>query len=166
MSNKNYILLFMLSLYILLVCYIYYNYNCNSCVSNIICNDNCKYIILTFIILIGIGSICYEIERKDTISLCLIILLVLSIIGLIVINEENMVHYVFASIVFIIILLFMLRHILLQKYNKILLLSFITNIIIFVYLLINIYNNIFCAEVFYILNFALFYLYLHLQGNF
>ena len=52
--DKNALLLFMIICYLLPIYYVYDNYNLNTSVSNIICDDNCKYYILCCMFLMGI----------------------------------------------------------------------------------------------------------------
>lgn len=156
--NINNLLLFILLCYSIPICIVYYDYNGNSSVSNIISNQH-KYEILFFMILMGIGSILYEIQRGDKKSCFLITLLLVSIYGLISINEESIIHYCFAFLAFISILFFMMRHALMHN-NNILICSFVIELLLFLYLLIK-NDDIFLLEVLYIVNFCLFYLYLH-----
>ena len=159
--NKNYLLIFMIFCYSIPIFLVCSNYKCNNSVSNIICDKNCKYIILFSMILMGIGTIYYEIVRADIYSIILISFILVGIYGLIIINEYNKIHYIFATIVFICIFLFMMRHCMLLKCNKILFGSLILQLLLILLIVKNIDKNIFYSEVFYILNFAFFYLYLH-----
>jgi hypothetical protein len=151
----------------MLLCYlspiliVYYNYTSNNSVSNIICNDNCKHYILFFMVLMGIGTILYELERNDIYSQILMYLLVIGICGLIYVNETDIIHYYFAFVVFITILLFMIRHCYLTKCNIILISSLCLEILTLFFIIINMNENIFYGEIIYILNFAFYYLYLH-----
>lgn len=160
MIDKDYLLFVMIVCYIIPIYYVYY-YNCNNSISSIICDDECKYIILYFMIFMGIFTFLYELERNDTVSIVFITLLLICIFGLIMINEENYIHYVFAYLVFIIILFFMCRHYYLTHCNIVLFVSLLVACILLVILIMNIDDNIFYSEVMYILNFAFFYLYLH-----
>jgi len=159
--NKHVLLLFILVCYSLPIYYVYYHYNSNPSVSNIICNENCKYIILFFMALMGLGTILYEIERNDIYSIIFICALLTGIYGLIYINETHQVHYVFASLVFLSILCFMIRHCYLTNHAMILLVSFVLEVVMLFYMIVNINTNIFYGEIIYILNFAFFYIYLH-----
>lgn len=161
--NLNFLLGFMLFSYLLPILYVYYNYNSNNSVSNIICNNNCKNYILFFMVLMGIGTLLYEYERNDFCSQIIICILLSGLYGLIYINESHKIHYFFAFLVFIAILFFMIRHCYLKKCNSILLLSLYFEIVALLVIMIDINknNNIFYSEIFYILNFAFFYLYLH-----
>jgi hypothetical protein len=159
--NKNVLLMFMILCYLLPIYYVYYNYNSNNSVSNIICNTNCKYFILFFMFLMGIGTLLYELERNDRYSIVLICLLLIGIYGLICVDETHIIHYIFAFIVFTAILFFMIRHCFLVKCNTILLSSLFLEIVMLLFIIANINENIFYSEVIYILNFAFYYLYLH-----
>jgi len=55
----------------------------------------------------------------------------------------------------------MFRNLFLTKCNIILLISLLLEIILLLFLIIDFYQNIFYFECLYILNFALYYLYLH-----
>jgi hypothetical protein len=159
--NKNTLLSFMILCYLLPIMFVYCNYTSNNSVSNIICDNNCKYYILFFMFLMGIGTLLYELERNDKYSQIIICVLLIGIYGLIYVNEMHIIHYYFASLVFIAILLFMIRHCYLTNCNVVLMTSLFLEIISLFYILFNINNNIFYSEIIYILNFAFYYLYLH-----
>jgi hypothetical protein len=99
------------------ITYIYINYSKNNSVSNIICNKNCKNIILISMIIMGFFTILYEINRNDNLSLVLMLLLLLGIYGVILFNEDDPDHYVFACIVFFAIMGFMINQ-LINKYTS------------------------------------------------
>jgi uncharacterized membrane protein YozB (DUF420 family) len=108
----------------------------------------------------GVGTVLYELDRNDVVSLVLILLLLFGIYGVICIHEENSMHYLFASIVFISILSFMFRNC--QKDKRFILSAqTVAQFFLLVYLVANIRGNIFYGEVVYIMNFAVYYLYLH-----
>ena len=161
--NKNFLLSFMLFSYLLPILFVYYNYNSNNSLSNIICNNNCKNYILFFMFLMGSATLLYEYERNDLVSQIIICILLIGLYGLIYINETHKIHYFFAFLVFIAILVFMIRHCYLTNCQSILILSLYFEIVALLIIVIDINknNNIFYSEIFYILNFAFFYLYLH-----
>ena len=161
MMNKNTLLAFMITCYLVPICYVYFTYNSNTSVSNIICNDDCKHYILFFMLLMGIGTLLYEFERNDTYSQIAISILLIGIYGLIYVNEKNKIHYIFAGLAFMAILFFMIRHCYVIGCNSILLSSLILEILVLFIILSNINENIFYGEIVYILNFAFYYLYLH-----
>ena len=160
--NKNVLLSFMLFSYMLPILFVFYGRSSHS-VSNIICNNNCRNYILFFMFLMGIGTLLYEYERNDWVSQIIICILLIALYGLIYINETRKIHYFFAFLVFTAILGFMIRHCYLMNCNSILILSLYLEIVTLLIIGIDINgnNNIFYSEIFYILNFAFFYLYLH-----
>ena len=159
--DKNILLFIMIFFYLLPIYYVYLNYNSNKSVSNIICDDNCKNYILFFMVFMGIFTLLYELERNDNYSILLVGILLIGIYGLICVNETNTIHYVFAILVFIVILLFMFWHCYLTDCNIILLFSLFLEIFILLIIIMNIFGDIFYAEIIYILNFAFYYLSLH-----
>jgi len=116
-NYSNILLLLMVLSYSIPITYIYINYSKNNSVSNIICNKNCKNIILISMIIMGFFTILYEINRNDNLSLVLMLLLLLGIYGVILFNEDDPDHYVFACIVFFAIMGFMINQ-LINKYTS------------------------------------------------
>ena len=165
-KNKNYLLFFMIICYTIPIYYVHNCYNDNNSVSNIICNEESKNTILFFMVLMGIVTLLYEIERNDVLSIILVTLLLLCIYGLLIYNETTMIHYIFAGCVVITILSFMIRHVYLTNYNKTLFFSLLLCFTLLLSIIININGNIFYSEVLYILNFAFYYLYLHIIYTF
>ena len=158
MLNK--LLFLMLISYSIPIIYVYLNYKKNNSISNILSNKNINHKIFFFMILMGFFSILYEIERKDKISLLMISILLIGIYGILKINENNKIHYIYAILIFISILGFMINHCKKQKSN---ILNFLLFLQIFILetTIIDFRYNIFYNEVFYVLNFAIYYLYLH-----
>jgi len=163
MKMHNILLLCMIVTFLFMVIYIYCNYCKNPSISNIITSDDCKYIILVGMIIMNIFTILYELERKDDISLIIIIFLLIGIYGVIFIKEENNIHFVFAAIVFLAIISFMVKHFICskKKENDILFILLFLQSLLFIITLSNLDNNIFFLEVFYIITFAVFYIVLH-----
>ena len=158
------LLLFLMSIfYIIPVVYVYIYYDNNVSISSIISEDNSKYIILFFMILMGIATIIYEYKRDDTYSLVIISILLVSIYILLYFPEGHILHYIFASIAFISILLFMIRHSKKECYQEcyVLHILLLIQIILLILLMINKDDNIFLYEAIYLLNFAIFYFYIH-----
>ena len=167
-KNKDILLLCMLISYMIPILFIFLNYSCNNSVSNIICKQEFKNIILTSMIIMGFFTILYELRRKDKLSLVLVSLILFGIFGVICTNESINIHYLFASIVFLSIVGFMINQCYKNnKNNKNKVLNFLLFIqcILLIATIINIQTNIFFLEVFFILNFAIFYLYLHFNSS-
>lgn len=159
--DKNGLLLFMIICYAIPIYYVYSNYRSNHSVSNIICGDECKYHILFFMFLMGIGTLLYEIERNDTYSTLLIGILLIGIYGLLFMNESHTIHYFFAFLVFLSILVFMIRHCYVTECDVILSSSLFVAIVVLLCIVAQMNKNIFYGEIIYLFNFAFFYLYLH-----
>jgi hypothetical protein len=161
--TNDFLLFLMLSFYLFPIIYVYIYYDNNPSVSNIISNDDSKYIILFFMILMGITTILYEYKRNDIYSLIIISILLVSIYILIYFTEDHILHYIFASIAFISILLFMIRHCY-RECNQncyILFVLLYTQALLLLLLIVNKDDAIFLYEILYILNFAIFYFYIH-----
>jgi hypothetical membrane protein len=160
MASKNTLLLIALIIYLIPIIYISVYYDNNNSISSIIANEKTKYIILFFMLLMGIAIILYERKRDNIYSLITISILLLSIYGLIYFSEGHLFHYIFSYIAFVSILIFMgiISH---NKNRHILVLLLFIQIILFVLLLREYNNSIFVYETFYLLNFAIFYLYVH-----
>ena len=167
--NKHILLLFMIFCYLIPIYFVYYHYKSNNSLSNILCYNKNKYLILFFMVLMGLGSILYEFNRNDKLSIIIISLLLIGIYGAICVNTKHIFHYIFTFIVFIAILFFMIRHCFLRNCNTILILSLFLAIFLLIYILMNllidIKGKILISEIIYILNFAFFYLYLHFMKN-
>ena len=161
--SKNTLLLSMLLCYLFPITLVCRNYKCNNSVSNILCDNNCRNFILFFMGLMGIATMLYEFERNDIYSQILVFMILIGIYFLLLYDETYKIHIFFAGLIFACILLFMIRHISLKKYNKILLVSLIFAIMSTMFIIINMNNPIyfFYGEIAYILNFAFYYLYLH-----
>jgi len=146
------------------IIYIYLYYNNNSSISSIISDKKLKYIILFFMLLMGIIIILYEYKRNNIYSLISISILLISIYGLIYFNEGHLYHYIFSCIAFASIIFFMFQMCVLH-YNKkpcyILIIFLLIQIILFILIIKEFNNSIFFYEVFYLVIFAIFYLYIH-----
>ena len=162
--NKHYLLLFMMKCYIIPYYYIYSHFKNNFTISNVLNNHLNKNILFFDLFLLSISTILYEIiYRKDFYSLIFIFLLLLSIFPVIIINENNIFHYIFAFQVFISILCFMTRNCFLSKNYTLLFISLFSEYWLFFSIALNINKNknIFYSEFYFIINFAFYYLYLH-----
>ena len=159
MINKNDILLLLILItYIIPIFYVFNEYKNNPSISNIICDDKNKYIIFFSMVIMGFFTILYELNRSSTSLIC-IILLLFGICGVIFIYESLIVHYFFALIVFSSIMYFMYYYC--KCINDFMLhFTFMLQINFIMLIVSNLGNNFF-GEVFFILNFAAFYLLLH-----
>lgn len=163
--NRDELLLFMIFCYIAPILYVYYNNTDHNSISTIICDENCKHMILFFMVLMGVGTVLYELERDDPISTILISLLLISIYGLICINEKNIIHYIFAFVAFITILCFMFRHA-----EDVLFILLLIEVALALYIVFHMKSNgtkhdkyFLWSEIAYVVNFAIYYIYLHFR---
>ena len=161
MMNRNILLFFVLFFYTFPIFLVYKNYKCNNSVSNIICDKQCKFYILFFMFFMAISTVLYELNRNDVYSQLFIFTILISIGFLIVFDESYPIHYFFAGAVFLSVMFFMIYHTIVTK-NIILFLSLILAIILLLFIIFNLRLNFFYTEVIYILNFAFYYVYLHL----
>ena len=153
----------------MLVCYynpiriVYNNYNNNYSISEIITNENIKYNIFFWSILMGIFTLLYEFNR-NYISLLIIIFLLFGIIGVIFTEEKRYLlcsyHYFFGTITFLSINSFMLYHSYIKS-NNILFILFLFQMLLILFTLKNIDLKIFYYECMLLFNFFIFYMYLH-----
>ena len=167
MDISNFLLLMMLVSYSLPIAYICFYYSCqkNNSVSSVICSEQCQSHILLGMILMGIFTVLYELNRGCNLSVCFIVIILIGIYGVILIKENNNMHYVFASLVFIGIICFMGRHSCYIQDNF-LRLSLYFQFVLCIFLLICFKRNIdiFLFEILLIVNFAVFYVFLHIIG--
>jgi hypothetical protein len=149
----------------LVPCYqIYLNYKNNSSISNLLNKIENKNILVFYSFLLGSTTICYEIVyRKDLYSSICIFFVLPGIIPVIIINENEIIHSIFAFQVFISILCFMTRNCVLYKKYIFLIISLFAEYWLFFNIALNISKNknIFYNELFFISNFAFYYIYLH-----
>lgn len=160
--TKHALLFLMLLSYSMPILYVYHNYSNNKSVSNIICSDKCQKVILLGMIIMGYFTILYEMNRGNTISLLLITLILVGIYGVIMIKEDEKIHYIYASLVFLSIIGFMINHCLITNCNFLYLLLYI-QVILLLITLVKIKTDIFYTEAFLIVNFAIYYIYLHIH---
>ena len=164
--RKDYCLAFMIVCYLVPISLVIYNYQSNPSVSNLICDDTCKNTITCMMVLMGGGALFYERERGDPVSMVIIGVLLVGLVGLIRITESDPTHFIFAYLAFAAIMGFMVRHSYLHRNNWVLWSSLGIEILALLVIAAHMNtNNIFLGEIVYILNFALFYLYLHFYEN-
>lgn len=155
---KNTLLSLMLISYLVPILYVYFHCKESPSVSHVISKNECQQAIMLGMISMGIFTILYEINRKDIYSLLWIMCVLVGIYGVIFINENNQLHYLFASLVFFGILGFMRHHYRRKKCN------ILYTLLIIELLLLPVLMNcqyFFVAEILLILNFAVFYLCIH-----
>jgi hypothetical protein len=162
------ILACMLLSYSLPITLVYYKYSQHNSISSIVCDNDNKYYIFGCMFCMGLLSIMYEVHRGDLVSLCLILGLLIGIYGVICVKDGHVIHNIFAAVAFSSILGFMIYHSLFVcdiGLNCILLVQMVLALWMF-YILYNDgdghESSFFFVEVAIVLNFALFFIYLHL----
>jgi hypothetical protein len=157
---KHILLIAMFISYSIPIIYVYHQFEIDTTLSDIICDDSCKYNILFYMMIMGIFTILYEIQRNDIESIFYISIILITIYGLLQNGVETIMHFVFAIFCLLCIFCFMVHHS--YKTNSIFLI-FLTIISywIILYMTIFIQTDIIISECLYILCFGLFYIYLH-----
>ncbi len=164
-SVSNFLLIMMLLSYSIPIIYVYSNYSCdeNTSVSSVIGSEKCQISIFYGMIVMGMFTVLYELNRGCKLSLCFICMILLGIYGVILVKENQKVHYAYAFLVFVGILCFMGVQ---CKYKNcdFLKMSMYLQICLLVVLVESLRKNmdIFLCEVFLIVNFAVFYVYIHI----
>ena len=157
--NKNEMLVCMLLCYTFPIIIVAYFYENNGSISQIICDDNLKIIILFFMIAMGIFTILYEKQRNQPFSLYIIVILLFSIYGVLFSYETDDNHVWFAYLCFLSIFAFMTYHSCINT-SHVLYFLLMLQIFIGIYL----YKGtvrFFQLECGMLFVFAVFYLYLH-----
>lgn len=153
------------------ICYIYSNYTYkNQSISSIIGSYECQRIILVGMIIMGTFTVLYELNRCYNTSSYYItpmICILIGIYGVILVTEDRKIHYAFAGLVFISIIAFMSVHCWCNFCDNFLNLCLYVQILFLGVLVCSILKdiNIFFCESFLIINFAIYYLYLHIIYN-
>ena len=113
-------------------------------------------------IIMGVFTILYELNREKNVIYVIIILLI-GIYGVILVKENKKIHYFFASLVFLSINGFMIFHCYHHYCNDFLNFLLYVQVIFSLLLLFFLikYNDILFCEAVLIINFAIYYLFLH-----
>lgn len=130
-------------------------------ISNIICSDSTRPIILGSMLAMAICTLLYESNRKDPISFATILCLLLALTGVILTDESNvLLHYSLAGLVFLSMVLFLYHHS--RRLNNAVLYGMVLAELAFiVHTLYCIQGSIFLSEALLLGGFALGYLYVH-----
>jgi|LauGreSBDMM110SN_4_FD.fasta_scaffold61723_2 hypothetical protein len=137
------------------IAYVIYHYSDHTSVSSIIQNSQ---IVLVSMIAMGFFTLVYEYQHYDPVSFFCILLLLVGIYGVILVPELDPSHYFFAILAFLSILGFMINHCNTP-------LSYIS-VGAQLYVASLFYQSeIFWKEIFFIGNFAVFYLYKSICEN-
>lgn len=161
-QQKDGLLLFMCITYTVAIYQVVLHYNDNGSISNIIGKEDCNTIILQSMVLMGVGTMLYECHRNENGCFFFIFCLLVGIYGVLFFDETTILHYGFANLVFFSIFGFMV-------YNCFTKRNFYLFCMLFLQILFSLFtfcshfyfSNIFYGEAFMIIQFAVFYLYLH-----
>lgn len=186
-ENQHILLAVMLLSYIIPITYVYYKYNNNNnneskSISSIITSQDpvlltiqTRHFIAACMFVMAVFTIIYEFQRcvkhmkSSWWSLSTIAVLLIGIFGVIYIPETNSIHYIFAGLAFFSIIGFMTAHTIFRRVShghehghnlRILLYA---QFLFMVITIIGVIQDvpILTIESIFLLNFAVFYLYLH-----
>ena len=140
--------------------YLYYDNNIS--ISSIYCNNEvCRKKSLKFTLLMGLFAMFYELTINDKIAMFIVLLKYIGLYGLIYTDTKYKIHYVFTFLAFISMTLFMIYY----NYkisNNILKISLFIQLLLLEKIIIDIRGGkIFFNEIYYSLNYVLFYIYIH-----
>ena len=121
-----------------------------------------RHFIAACMLLMAVLSIAYEYQRQRW-SMFAIVALLIGIFGVIFIPEHDSTHYIFAATAFFAIVGFMVGHTYYGTADTLRILLY-AQFLFMVVTIIGVIQDapIFATEVLFLLNFAVFYLYLHL----
>ena len=154
------LLLGMLIAYSLPIYYVYTQFKTNTTLSDIICDETCKYNIIFYMMIMGGFTVLYEIQRNDFESIFYITTILISIYGLLYNSVETISHFIFAILCLFAIFCFMVHHSYVTN-SKILFTFTFINYWVILAMILFIQNDIMVCECLYLFFFAAFYLYLH-----
>lgn len=167
MDKLTVLLIAMIIIYLLNIICVCNEYMCNDSVSSIL--EKCYGQIFILMILMGIIVIIYESflisNKKTLLSFIIMIILLIGIYGLIIIDNRFLLHYIFATIVFISIILYMICNCYIYKCTKLnvlLIIQIIISIILFILLLSN--KDILLSEILLLIIFAIYYFIVHCKN--
>lgn len=132
-------------------------------VSSTLSDEKTNGIILASMLSMGFFTILYERERKDIVSFVSMLFILIGIYGVILIEETEPIHYIFASTVFISIMAFMFRNTTSIYLFLLCILNFVLMLFLFGCILSIIHDHtlFLISEIGFIGIFAIFYLFLH-----
>lgn len=154
------LLLGMLISYTIPIVYVITQFQTDTTLSDIICDETCKNTILFYMSIMGIFTILYEIQRKDIESIVYISIVLITIYGLLNYGPETITHFLFAIGCLFAIFIFMVHHS--YQTNSPILFGFtFMNYLIILAMIIFVKDDIIICECGYLFFFAAFYIYLH-----
>ena len=164
MTQKDILLGCMLIAYLIPIVYVYCQFIDHPSICDIICNEKAKYTIAGSMVIMGVFTMLYERERKDTTSMVLIACLLFGIYGLIFTYGLFWTHFGFVAIAFLSILGFMIHHARKRSSNGLRMLLLVAAY--FAISTVAFFNqSIFLTEALFIGTFAVYYLSLHFMES-
>lgn len=160
MLIQHVLLLCMLIAYSLPIYYVYTQFQTDTTLSDIICDETCKHTILFYMVIMGFFTILYEIQRKDVESIAYISIILVTIYGLLQNGVETIAHFMFAILCLFAIFGFMVHHSYITD-SKILFTFTFLNYWIILAMILFVQTDIMICECLYLFFFAAFYFYLH-----
>jgi len=166
MKYESILLLCMVLSYTTAIGYVvyYYSMDQNKSISSIITMEECQLVIFASMILMGIFTVLYEWKRNCIPSMCTIGALLLGIMTVILIKEDQMLHYVGCFFVFTSMIAFMMIQLpkwtMHQSTLKCMIGIHGALTAILVFLFVGSWN-IFGCEVLLLISFATYYLFIH-----
>jgi len=148
---------------ILVYCYAIYNVNyhfkiSDGSISSILKNETCNKCVFNSMTIMCLIAFVYENIRQDIVSIILISYLIIGIYGVLLFDFTTFIHYNFSFIAFISIVLFMFYHSIKTNSLFLFLLFFLEIILSF----LTIFKcEILYYEIYLLINFAIFYIFLH-----
>lgn len=158
---QNILFLIMICVYINVICNVYNYYTIyDSSISSIIKQKECNNYVIVNMTIMGFVTILYELIRCNFVSFIVVAFLLFGIRGVILYDHTTIIHYVYGFIVFISILFFMFYHCHFKNNdNRTLYSSFCIQLLLCVFIFFQ--QQIINCEIYLLVNFAFFYIYLH-----
>jgi uncharacterized membrane protein len=162
LAHKSNMLLTLMALsYIVTILYVVKTYDSNKTISDILLNQKIKNALWGGMITMGFFTVLYEWERGSYISIGLIGVVLVGIYGILYYDDEKTIeHQIFTTIIVTGIIGFMAYH---AIYIDSPLLQFLVciQLLLMIEIAINMGGHMLNAELGYIVNFGIYYLYLH-----
>jgi hypothetical protein len=160
MFVQNVLFLTMLGIYANVIYNVYHHYTIfDGSISSILKQKECNEYVLPYMTLMGLVTLVYEFIRRDIVSFVSILVLLIGIYGVIVYDNTMFIHYIYGFLAFISILCFMIYHCYRNNKNKIFFFSVFIQLFLFIMLFLQ--TQILHCEIYLLLNFAFFFIYLH-----
>jgi hypothetical protein len=142
------------------ILYVCCHYSGHKSISHITYKNNIQYIVLYLITLLTIFIIPYELLRTNSYSILFVICMMIGIFGCMIYKRLQFLHYVYAGIGCLFIVLFMLYHSIMRN-DSVLYTITIIELLLYISMIIYFNDHIFYNEFIFLFLFGVFYVYLH-----